>query len=261
MKFVTLLLAIIVVRQSASPVATDRVRAEEIIERAIQAKGGREAILLKQIRRFQGFSMLSDGTVIRDRYWVAQDGRYYYSAFTSDRHHIEAGSDGETIWTIDGDHQSIYDGERRAYKRLETAFEPLINYKELCTDWRVVGDCEIDGESCDRVRVTAKQGGMEVWSFERGTHLLVQIERTWVVGERRIGVVGKVSDYREVDGVLIPFLVVQSSSVNGNKFEMRTQYTTVTHDPSDVHPLMFDLPPKISELRASKSSSQPVNNR
>lgn len=247
--------------QSKEPLDRDRVRAESILEKAIEARGGRKAIDAEKVRYFQGFSADSDGTFIRDRYWVKRDGNYYYNAVVSNGTDIEAGSDTTIYWMDDGLHPTIYEGERRDYKRLESAFDALADYRRLCTDWKLVGKCVIEDEICDQVQLTTAWGRTELWSIDRTSHLLVQVERTWVVGDRRIESVCKFSDYRDVDGVQIPHLLVQSPKVDGKRYEFRTQYTIVTHDPPELRPSMFEVPPRISALKAPTATSQPTSHR
>ena len=78
-----------------------------------------------------------------------------------------------------------------------------------------------------------------------------------MVGTTRIASACDYRDYRRVDGVLVPHTLVQRSEAPRRKFEMRTEYTVVSHTLHKPSEQDFVLPDEVSALLRQRAQSQP----
>lgn len=72
-------------------------------------------------------------------------------------------------------------------------------------------DAEVDGTKVHVLEMTTSTGEKEIWRFDAATGLLKQLEGfNFEKGKEPVKVVSTLSDYRRVDGVMVPWRIVAS---------------------------------------------------
>jgi hypothetical protein len=175
---------------------------EEVLERYIEAVGGREAIEKLTTRVMTG-RLVTDlptweppvhessgfqiyGKVPRKYVLIAT------SAWGTSRH----GYDGETCWKLDGAEVTL---DAHYDRRFAWIADPqnALRMRDYFPEMRVVGGRTLDGRRAYRVDIDDDES--HALYFDAETGLLV-----------RLGYNRELSDYREVDGVLVPFRMALS---------------------------------------------------
>jgi hypothetical protein len=135
---------------------------------------------------------------------------------------MEEGTDGTVVWersAIKG--PRLKSGEEKAVSLRGATIQHDVRWRDFFQKVECTGVEAIDGHVCYRVVLTPKDGQTETRYYDKKSYLLV---RTNMILKNEMGEIPaetSVSDYRRVDGVLMPFQLKQK--VLGQEF-------TVTHE-------------------------------
>lgn len=217
--------------------------AKAVIERYVEAIGGREAILAQAGRHVRGTVELT-GIGIRGTYesWRAAD-RYWMSTDLPGVETVEIGYDGTVGWAT----SVIMGPSLLSGRRLEQAREsarltnPLHEGAEI-SSLRVVGPAEFEGHGTWEVAITTVSGETYTEHFDRETNLLVGMERRVASPMGDVPTVVVLEDYRPVAGLLVP-------RVRRERMMGVEQVTTLTSvEPGPVAARVFEPPVAIRTL-------------
>lgn len=120
------------------------------------------------------------------------------------------GTDGKTAWEIStllGDRD--LDGDEKATFIRETNFYKELLWKDLYSKVECVGIEDLDGKPAYKIVLTPKSGKPITEFYDKTTHLIVKQTSTSATPNGEITVDSLPSDFKKVDGVLIPFTVTQ----------------------------------------------------
>jgi outer membrane lipoprotein-sorting protein len=119
-------------------------------------------------------------------------------------------------------------GPQAAATRDQAEFDsPLLDYRARGTRVELVGTEPGDSGSLYHLKLTTKNGLVEQFYLDSETALERKTSVTLDQAGRQVTVVSELSDYREVDGLKIPFRVKQS--IDG------TPFTELTIDKVEVN--------------------------
>ncbi len=218
---------------------------DEIVERHIQAIGGHKK--LDAIQSVITRGEYREGTFsIPDAFMARM--RPYYKTICDPRKEL-----GDVCEGYDGSAWEWYKdpgvvlrtvGAAAAAARHGTdLFDSLVDYKSRGTKVALVGSKTFDAKPAYNLRVTLADG------FEK--HLLVDQQSFLIVGDRRAAPIhafgeavrseNRIGDYREVDGVLFSFLVVE---VDINTRKELNRFTTQSLSTSEKLDPQFFQPPQ-----------------
>lgn len=190
---------------------------DEIIARNIEAKGGMARIQdvesIRQTAEFTVQGIVGELTVYSMRpNLMRQEMRVGPETIIN-------GFDGETPWMVNpmsGTSQAtVVTGPQAEMIRRSAAFDgPLVNHKERNITATLEGAETIDGRPTHHLRLTHPDGQVQHIYIDQETAL-----ETRIVSEAPEGrVEQRLSDFREVDGVTLPFAVqvVTGGTVTGS---------------------------------------------
>jgi outer membrane lipoprotein-sorting protein len=143
------------------------------------------------------------------KFVVPLEGKYYAQAF-----------DGKQGWKIDAfkneTSPTLLTGKlalsmaNEADVELEDAF---IDYKRKGHQAILDGKDTVDGKNCLRVKFIRKNGAVETYYFDESTSALLMKTAVSKNGEMQGTILNtRYSDYREIDGIKIPFKSVSNSN-------------------------------------------------
>ena len=184
----------------------ERDDADAVLERYVQAVGGKTAIEAVQTRVTQYEVSLGPG--INGTIELLQQRpdrvveRGVIKGFMGWSAQVSRGFNGTTAWD-QGPEQPLrlLQGEELGQYVLTNRLDRDVHLKELYPARRSLADRPVDGKLFRAVEMTSTSGQKEVWYVDPATALLVRIESSTK------GVVRVLGDYREVDGILVPFQV------------------------------------------------------
>jgi len=135
---------------------------------------------------------------------------------------MEEGTDGSTVWdrsALKG--PRIKTGEERALSLRAANIQHDVRWREYFIKVECTGIEPIDGRICYRVVLTPRDGQPETRYYDKTSYLLVRTNMIMKTEMGEIPAESSASDYRSVDGVLMPFLVKQK--VLGQEFTVTLQ--------------------------------------
>lgn len=183
---------------------------EEIISKHIEAHGGAEkwdAINSMEITaKFTAFSEENDWYAIKTKTGC------YYSDLHIGQHKVKEAFNGKWGWTIDPWHQFTFPRrlnkfEDNVFLQKADLFTPFYNYKEKGSTVEYVGEENVDGIDTYVIKLTRSNGKWETWYLNKETYLEVKSVSEWVDFGMRSPAESFFDDFREVDGLIIPFFV------------------------------------------------------
>jgi len=133
-----------------------------------------------------------------------------------------SGTNGEVAWYLsDRTGPIVFEGETLASELHAAVFDRWSKWRTLYTKSELVGEVDVDGKLCHKVVMTPLAGPEEVYYFDKQSKLLVKLEKQRLFpGMPPLPVTAELSDYREVDGILVPHQVAQVMTQCGSKREM-----------------------------------------
>jgi outer membrane lipoprotein-sorting protein len=226
---------------------------DEVITRNLQAKGGLETLkatnTVKMTGRFktQGIEMLMTTWAKRPNL-VRREAEFTPPPRPGDpagqtppaQKNISA-SDGKTVWVIMGNAppQAVPGAQAEGVKN-DAEFDSIfVNYREKGHRIELVGRETQDGKPVFHLKVTRKDGPVQHYFLDTGTGLESKIVTDVDQNGMKLSVETELSDYRQVEGRMVPFRTKQSA--NG---------TTAAE--MSVETIQFNLPMDDSMFRMPK---------
>jgi hypothetical protein len=204
-KTLRILFAVLVVVSLAQ--AGETMNAEKILARYVDATGGPDAYEKVSNRVTKStLEMPAQGISMEMTIYHSRPSSFYALVESELTGKIERGTDGETAWektVMMG--PRILEGQEREDLIRQATFDHLVRWKELYETAEAAGTEEVDGRPCDNVVLTPKGGKAQTYSFDRESGLLTKVSLTVESPMGMIPVVTYMEDYREVEGLLMPF--------------------------------------------------------
>ena len=227
MSFKLLKCAICAFVLNAAAISTEnRVSIEDIVQRHVQALGGKEK--LESVRSTITHAEYREGTLVIPGAFVAKM-RPYYKTICDPRQKLGEvceGYDGSAWeWYADPGVVLRVVGAAAAATRHGTEFiDSLVNYESRGTKADLTGIEPFAGKPAYKLHLTLADG------FEKD--LFVDKESFLIVGDRRSAPIhafgepvrseNRISDYRAMNGVLFPFLFVEAEIATGKELNRLT---------------------------------------
>jgi photosynthetic reaction center cytochrome c subunit len=181
--------------------------AEQILERYVQASGGRQAVERVTSRVWKGSRVGADGVLVPEEVYAKAPNKLL--TVTSYPNLVfRTGFDGARGWAMSNQSARDLPPEMQAQLRREAEFYKEMRLKDIYSKLAVVGRETVGGREAYVVEAAPADGGdLEKLYFDAETGLLVRkySEAKTVLG--RFPTQTDYEDYREVDGVKLPFSI------------------------------------------------------
>ncbi len=191
---------------AAPPTRQELPKAEDVLNRYIEATGGRAA--QKNIRSQHSTGVVTvAGSGISGTIAIFQSApdKAYSVISLQGGIKIEEGSDGQTAWeisTLQG--PRIKTGDERAWALRDAAFNPHLRWAELYESAECTALDTAQGRECYRVVLTPREGKPVHHCYDRESGLLLMVSTILVSPMGEIPTETTLQDYRPVDGVVAP---------------------------------------------------------
>jgi outer membrane lipoprotein-sorting protein len=185
---------------------------DEVVARNLEAKGGVEKLRSLQTVRLSG-TITAQGISVPMTTWAKRPNLMRQEMHFQNKNVVSA-FDGTTAWVLDerrGGGAHAVTGPQLAVAAEEADFDPvLLDYKERGHTVKLLGTQQIDGKPVYELEVTTKAGRVQHYFIDAATGL----ERRTTMTMEQDGLTANVaidfSDFREVEGVTMPFSSRQS---------------------------------------------------
>lgn len=216
--------------------------AEEVMNKFIEATGGAGAYEELSSRKITGTVEIVAAGVKGDVtiYQQAPDKLLSTLDFEGIGEVVQ-GTDGKAAWSEDPNTGArLLEGAEKADFLREATFNSELKWKELYENVEVTGKEDVDGTSCYVVVMTPEEGQPETSYFAVDSGLMVRTKtvQTSPLGDQAVEVT--VSDYREVDGIKIPF----TTTIQVLQQEIKMTFDNVEHG-VEIPEGTFDVPESV----------------
>lgn len=189
---------------------------DEIVAKNLEARGGVEKLKAMTTVKIVG-KITAQGMELPMTSWAKRPNLMRRDTKFQDQLMVVA-FDGTTVWGVNpmmGPTPQALTGPQADMTRAEADFDPLfLDYRQKGHEIELVGTETIEGRRLQHLRVTKKNGQIHDYYLDADTGLEARLVTTLEHGGMKAEVTTELSDYREVDGLRIPFAMKQS--MNGN---------------------------------------------
>src|SRR6516225_3476211 len=222
---------------------------DEVIKKAIDARGGIDKIKAVQSERISGrvaFSQGLEGTIVLE---LERPHKLYSEITVEGQKVVRAYNEKFVCWTVKPftENKNVVDMSADELKEMpdESDFDgQLVDYKSKGSQVELVGKGDSDGRAVYRLKITTRTGEVRSYLIDGGTFLTTKWEGTRKVGNDPLPWESVLSDYREVQGLKFPFRIDQGSP--GTEYQQ-----TLTIDKIEINP-------KIDESHFAKPAAARV---
>ena len=225
--------------------ATTLPPARQILDRYVQAVGGREAITKAKSSHTTGlFEVPAAGLAGQIDVYAAAPNRMFVKTNFPQMGEVMSGYDGTTAWSVDPmQGPMLLEGKQLEETRVQADFYGRLHEASNFSSMETTGLVDFEGKPAYSVRLVRTNGDVVEELFDPATGLLVGSVATRDTPMGPVTVTSVVSDYKPFGGQLLPTRVVQK--VAGQ--EIVVTISAVTYDAVD--PAVFELPASIKALK------------
>jgi outer membrane lipoprotein-sorting protein len=226
---------------------------KEVLQRSIEAIGGKEKLAKIQNRVAEATMEIKDlgikGTLT---VYQARPNKMYTKVEIEGVGSVEQGTDGKVVWELNPmTGPRVKQGEERAAMLLFSHFDES-ELLDLYEKVECVGEEKVEGEACYKVVCTPKDAPPFTTYYSQASGLPVKAVVTFPHQFGKIEIENLTSDYKEVDGILLPHHTVEKAM----SVESHATLTSYKHNvklPDD----RFDPPAEIKAL-LEQAAKEPV---
>ncbi len=195
--------------QPARPAAAEKApTVSEILEKYVQAVGGKQAIERIQTRVIRGTMEGATGEGSPMEIYQTASGKWLMAVHGSDEENGLMVCDGNNAWQKFGDQEPHAFGDAElAEARVALDLRRELKLKELFPKMGFKGKESVGGREVYVISAATAQGSPEQLYFDRETGLLVRQDSKLEGPDGLRFLEVDYEDYREVDGVRLPFTI------------------------------------------------------
>lgn len=220
--------------------------ADELIEKSIQASGGREKMEAVKSARMTGKMTMGQGMEAPIMIETVEPNKFRMEMTFQGMTMIQA-YDGKSGWQVQPfmgktEPEPMNEQEQKAMEKQLEDMDLLTKYKEKGHTFELVGKEELEGSPVYKLKLTKKSGEVANVYLDAETYLVVrQTGKTQVQGQE-VETETSLSDYKEVSGVLYPHSI-QNKVPGMPGGVMSMTFDKIEPNP-DIPASRFDMPPK-----------------
>jgi|SRR6266851_738324 len=242
------------------PLAATAQTAEEIVKKALDARGGVDKLKAVQSERLTGRISFSRGV----------EGAFVVELKRPLKMHVEITIEGQKVirvydgkssgWTINpfAETKDVQPLSSEELKNIsdEADFDgPLMDYKTKGNQIELTGKEKLDDKPVYRLKLTNKNGEVRFYFFDASSYLLLKWEGSRKSGDQDLPWESFFSDFHDVQGLKYPFRIDQGSPGTEIKQTLTTEKMEIDPQIDDSH---FTKPQSpVSPANPPPSSSTP----
>jgi outer membrane lipoprotein-sorting protein len=131
-----------------------------------------------------------------------------------------------------------------------------LKWRDTYTSIENEGVVDIDGKKCYKLTLTPKTGKPELRFYDTQTGLLARAENTVEMMGTTVHSIATPSDYREFEGVKMPFKTSVSIALGGMQLEQNIEVEKIENN-VDIPDSKFEMPEDVKELVKKQAATKP----
>lgn len=258
-----MLLAIVVMAQAHHVEATPT--ADQILERYVKAIGGEEAWrkLSSRVSKLSIVIPESNANIQIESFAKAPNKRVTNAEVTIGDHvviDVSNGSNGNEAWSLnlgEGGFRKLIGTELATEKR-DALFYRELELRKLFPKMTVKGTVDVEKHKTYCIEAVPEIGNPELWYFDVETGLLVRMDYDYVrIGSGMAREEVRYDDYREVDGIKLPFAFRFASNKSLMKVDEVRHNIPIADSVFDNPGAAFDALSKFKVKRSGEAATEP----
>ncbi len=257
MKSKTLLIAVLFL----FPVAAGAQTADEIVNKAVAARGGADKIKAVQSERVTGRITFTGGL----------EGTFVLELKRPRKMHIEISIEGQKVirvydgksagWMVNpfAENKDVQPMSAEDLRSIadESDFDgPLVDYKAKGSQIELAGKEELEGKPVYRLKLTNKNGDVRFYLFDASSFFVLKWEGFRKVEDKEFPWESFFSDFRDVQGLKYPFKIEQGSPGTEIRQNLVTEKIEINVQIDDAH-FAKPAPPEAPAPPASPAPASP----
>jgi outer membrane lipoprotein-sorting protein len=245
------------------PVTAGAQTADEIVNKAVAARGGTEKIKAVQSERITGRVSFPQGL----------EGTFVLELKRPRKMHIEISIEGQKVirvydgksagWMVNPfaenkDVQAMSAEDLRSIADESDFDGPLVDYKAKGHQVELVGKEDLDGKSIYRLKLTNKNGDVRFYLFDASSFLVLKWEGVRKVEDKEFPWESFFSDFRDVQGLKYPFKIEQGSPGTELKQNLITEKIEINAQIDDAR-FAKPVPPETPAPSPAPASPPPTD--
>jgi hypothetical protein len=231
--------------KAAEPLPT----VDQVLDKYIQATGGKAAIEKLKSRVMKGSQIMADGTAIPVETYQAAPDKVVSILTTPKQGVMMSGYNGHVGWVKNQRGQHEMSGAQLAEMKRGADFYGDLKFKEMFPGLEVVDREKVGDRDAYVLASQASPARIEKLYFDTQTGLLLRIVSVTQTMLAPIPEQTDFEDYRDVDGVKLPFTIRQSSVDARNGWTRK--YTEIKQNVA-IDDAKFNPPPAASPTASPK---------
>jgi hypothetical protein len=236
-------------------------KAEEILDRYVKVTGGREAYdKIKNSVAETEIELLGQDIKLAFTICAARPNKVYSHVSSQVTGTMESGSNGEVVWSMaDFTGPVVKEGREKAQALRDSRFFALIYWRDIYARAECRELVKISGKDCYKVVITPKpmkpvigeenKVHLQTYCFDKETGLLVMKEAVMESDAGDLDVKSIFSDYRKVEGILVPHVVESDFGIMKRKLTTKSLKYNVEL-PKDRFALPEEIKKMVEEQKA-----------
>ena len=226
---------------------------EELMDRYVEALGGREAmekhVNCKSTGKMTMVGIGLEGTI---ESWAAKPNKTFVTVEIEGMGKIERGTAGDVAWELSPfTGPRILEGDERDFMLRESTFNGQLEWSDQYEKVQCVGTETVGGLECYTLELTPPKGKPLTLNLSKETHLPVSMTMSLTTAMGEIPIEMIFEDYKETAGVMTAGKITQ---------KVLTQTIVITAETVEFNVEIpedrFDLPEEIQELLKKKQSDE-----
>ena len=225
-------------------------KGEEVVDQYIEAIGGKAAFDKLHNSVSEG-TMAVGGIKGQLKLYQAAPNKSLLDVDLPGIGKITEGTDGETAWSNNAfTGARIKKGDERAQALRGATFNEA-KWRDIYKSAKCEAEEDVDGKPCYKVKLTTPEGHVRTSWYDKKSHLLVKQASKETTPQGELEQESMISDYKKVDGVLVPHKLVQKAS--NQEIVMTLDKVQFNVDmPAD----RFALPDEIKKLKEKEDAKK-----
>lgn len=223
--------------------------AATILDRYVEVTGGRAAYAKIQNRVYRGhMTFVGMDIEAPTTVYVTRPNKYYSVSDSEALGKIENGSDGKTVWYLSPQTGPVViDGAEKAAILRTYSFDSPVDWRASYKKVVCEGEETVEGEACYKLTLTSNEDKAQARFYSKESGLLVRLQTTREMPQVPPMPIDEIiSDYKRVDGLLIPHRRKQIMKQCGTTREILFVTDKIEHN-VELPASRFDLPDEIRD--------------
>jgi zinc protease len=183
--------------------------AEALLDGYVTAMGGKAAMEKIDNRVTHGkMEMAAQGIEMKLTLYSARPNLNYSLIESEMVGKIEKGTDGDVYWETSAMMGAqVKEGQERADYLRDSTFDKWLHWREIFPEVEYVGTEILNEKPVHKVVVKPESGQPQTLYFDQASNLALRIDLVFEMPMGVVPVTSYLKDYREIDGILIPYMM------------------------------------------------------